>query len=317
MLSPDAPTTRVYGERLGPLTRQHDEDGALARTPAVTADGRRIAVMINVAALADLAGLDPECCDGIGLLRTELLFHEADPPPGEELQLGFYQRFIEWAAGNPVTIRTLDVGGDKPMPGLSVPGEANPFLGVRGIRLCFARPEVFRTQLRALARAAALGPLEVMLPMVTVPDELVRARQMLERRSSRCGPPASRRRAPGRHHGRGAGRRPGHQPLRRRFLFNRHQRSRPVRHRHQPRLGRPGPAARPTQPGGAGADRAVATDGSRRGKVSVCGDMGPSSDPGPGPAAASPAGITSLSVAPAAPSGPVKRRSLVSQPRTP
>ncbi len=150
---------------------------AAQSTPAVSATGTRITVQINVESVEALAGVSPQACDGIGLLRTELLFHEG--PPGEEVQLGFYRRFVEWAAGKPVTIRTLDAGGDKPMPGLTVAGELNPFLGVRGIRLCFAHPEVFRTQLRALARAAALGPLKVMLPMVTVPDELNRARQML------------------------------------------------------------------------------------------------------------------------------------------
>jgi phosphotransferase system enzyme I (PtsI) len=145
--------------------------------PAVSATGARIVVRINVESAEALAGLLPADCDGIGLLRTELLFHEG--PPGEEAQLRFYQRFLAWAAGKPVTIRTLDLGGDKPLAGLTVPGERDPFLGVRGIRLCFTHPELFRTQLRALARAATLGPLEVMLPMVTVPDELVRARQML------------------------------------------------------------------------------------------------------------------------------------------
>jgi phosphoenolpyruvate-protein phosphotransferase (PTS system enzyme I) len=146
--------------------------------PAVSASGSRITVQINVEAENTLAGLPPDACDGIGLLRTELLFH--DGPPPEEVQVAFYRRFLEWSRGRPVTIRTLDAGGDKPVPGLTVPHELNPFLGVRGVRLCFARPEVFRTQLRALARVAVLGPLKVMLPMVTVPDELTRARQMLE-----------------------------------------------------------------------------------------------------------------------------------------
>ena len=84
----------------------------------------------------------------------------------------------EWAAGKPVTIRTLDAGGDKPIAGLTQPGDLNPFLGVRGVRLSLKRPDVFRVQLRALARAAVVGNLKVMIPMVTVPEELERCRAL-------------------------------------------------------------------------------------------------------------------------------------------
>jgi phosphoenolpyruvate-protein phosphotransferase (PTS system enzyme I) len=91
-----------------------------------------------------------------------------------------YRRIAEWARGRPVTIRTLDAGGDKPIPGLTLQAESNPFLGVRGLRLSFARPEAFRTQLRALARAARHGEVKIMLPMVTLPRELVAAREMLD-----------------------------------------------------------------------------------------------------------------------------------------
>ncbi len=88
-------------------------------------------------------------------------------------------KVLEWAAGRPVTIRTIDAGGDKPVKGLTVE-EQNPFLGLRGIRLSLARPEVFRVQLRALARAAAHGNLKIMLPMVTIPAEIAAARRELD-----------------------------------------------------------------------------------------------------------------------------------------
>lgn len=78
--------------------------------------------------------------------------------PDEEDQYRFYRRLIEWAAGRPVTIRTLDAGGDKPIAGVTIEGEGNPFLGVRGLRLSLAKPDIFRVQLRALARAARLAP---------------------------------------------------------------------------------------------------------------------------------------------------------------
>jgi phosphotransferase system enzyme I (PtsI) len=148
--------------------------------PAITADGRRITVLLNIAAPEDLADLDPAICDGIGLVRTEFLFEASLGLPDEETQYGVYRRILDWAEGRPVTIRTLDAGGDKPIPGLTIDGESNPFLGLRGIRLSLARPEVFCLQLRALARAAVHGTLKVMLPMVAVPSELDRARELLD-----------------------------------------------------------------------------------------------------------------------------------------
>src|SRR4029079_14637645 len=95
-------------------------------------------------------------------------------------QVKIYARLIGWAGGRPVTIRPLDAGGDKPIPGLTPEGESNPFLGVRGLRVSLARPGVFRVQLRALARAAPLGKLKVMLPMVTAPYEMTEARRLFE-----------------------------------------------------------------------------------------------------------------------------------------
>lgn len=152
---------------------------ATARQPAVTRDGIPVAVLINLADPAELDRIDPAICDGVGLVRTEFLFHGGGLPD-EERQVAAYTRIVAWAQGRPVTIRTLDAGGDKPIPDLTVDDESNPFLGTRGIRLSLARPGPFRIQLRALARAAAHGPLKVMVPMVTVPAELDAARRMLE-----------------------------------------------------------------------------------------------------------------------------------------
>lgn len=153
---------------------------AAALAPGMTADGTPIRIMLNISDPRELAGLDPSICDGIGLVRTELLFHDRHGLPGEEQQYDVYRRIAEWAQRRPVTIRTLDAGGDKPIPGLTPAGESNPFLGVRGLRLSLARPDVFRTQLRALARAAMHGDVKIMLPMVTQPRELAIARGMLD-----------------------------------------------------------------------------------------------------------------------------------------
>jgi phosphoenolpyruvate-protein phosphotransferase (PTS system enzyme I) len=145
----------------------------------VTKDGTRIALNLNAGSVDELDGLDPAVCDGVGLVRTELLFHAPGGLPDEEAQYQAYRRIVAWAEGRPVTIRTLDAGGDKPIKGVTMDGESNPFLGVRGVRLSLRHPAVFRVQLRALARAAADGDLRIMLPMVTVPAELEASRKLL------------------------------------------------------------------------------------------------------------------------------------------
>ena len=153
---------------------------AAALRPAMTADGTPIRIMLNISDPRELADLDPAICDGIGLVRTEFLFHDRHGLPDEEQQYSTYRRIAEWAQGRPVTIRTLDAGGDKPIPGLTSVGESNPFLGLRGLRLSLAHPDVFRTQLRALARAATHGNVKIMLPMVTQPHELAAARSIFD-----------------------------------------------------------------------------------------------------------------------------------------
>jgi phosphotransferase system enzyme I (PtsI) len=180
IFDPEPETRRLFERRMAAANaaRAAAEAGRVA--PAYTADGRRIAVLLNVTAPEDVAGLDPEICDGIGLVRTEFLFEASHGLPDEDTQYEVYRSILEWAKGRPVTIRTLDAGGDKPIAGLTVDGESNPFLGLRGIRLSLALPEVFRVQLRALSRAAVHGLLKVMLPMIAVPSELDRAGVMLD-----------------------------------------------------------------------------------------------------------------------------------------
>ena len=113
-------------------------------------------------------------------MRSEFLFADGKPLPGEEQQYRAYRRFLEWAEGRPVTIRTLDIGGDKPIAGLTAADERNPFLGLRGVRLTLQRRDVFRIQLRALARAAVHGRLKVVIPMVTIPEELSATASLLD-----------------------------------------------------------------------------------------------------------------------------------------
>jgi phosphotransferase system enzyme I (PtsI) len=180
IFDPEPETRRLFEHRIDAANAARAVADAGRVKPAITAGGRRITVLLNIAAPEDLADLDPAICDGIGLVRTEFLFEASQGLPDEETQYAVYRRILDWAEGRPVTIRTLDAGGDKPIAGLTIDGESNPFLGLRGIRLSLSRPEVFRLQLRALARAAVHGPLKVMLPMVAVPSELDHSAALLD-----------------------------------------------------------------------------------------------------------------------------------------
>jgi len=148
--------------------------------PAITTDGHRVEVVANVAAPEEAQRAVDAGAEGIGLFRTEFLFLDRDGAPSEEEQFAAYSEVTRALNGLPAIIRTLDIGGDKNVPYLDLPSEDNPFLGVRGIRLCFARPDLFRAQLRAILRAASSGPLRIMYPMIASLDELRRARQMTE-----------------------------------------------------------------------------------------------------------------------------------------
>src|SRR3982075_1090204 len=165
IIDPDTDTRAVYRQR---RAEQSEARRAVAafNGAALTASGELVRVMINVTGLAELEDLDPAHVDGIGLMRTEFLFQGREELPTEEEQYQIYRRMVEWAAGKPVTIRTLDAGGDKPITGLTPAGDINPFLGVRGVRLSLRYLDVFRAQLRALARAAVAGNLTGVIPMV-------------------------------------------------------------------------------------------------------------------------------------------------------
>lgn len=159
--------------------QRREADSREAGKPARTADGLVISVSLNISDPSELDLVDPTTCDGIGLVRTELLFHGWRLPDEAE-QLEVYRRIVAWAGGRNVTIRTLDAGGDKPISGLTIDGETNPFLGVRGVRLSLRHPDILTVQLRALARAAAEGPLDVMIPMISVPAEVEAVRALLD-----------------------------------------------------------------------------------------------------------------------------------------
>jgi len=148
--------------------------------PAVTKDGRRIDVGSNAANLEDAQRAAAAGADGIGLLRSEFLFLSSDRLPTEAQQVAVLEQVMGAMAPRPVILRTLDVGADKPLPALPQPPEANPALGVRGLRLqLLRRPDLLMDQLRAALRVARTHPLRLMFPMVSTVDELRQAKQML------------------------------------------------------------------------------------------------------------------------------------------
>ena len=146
--------------------RRHDQDVAEAKAPAVTRDGTRVSLIANIGTPDESDGAIALGAEGVGLFRTEFLFLERTTPPSEDEQCDAYERAIRAFAPHPVTIRLLDVGGDKPIPYVPIAPEANPFLGVRALRLAATEPDLFVTQLRACYRASVAGPVKVMAPMV-------------------------------------------------------------------------------------------------------------------------------------------------------
>ncbi|TAK92385.1 MAG: phosphoenolpyruvate--protein phosphotransferase [Burkholderiaceae bacterium] len=178
--SPDAEAIAAFEQKKTLAAREQADQARYLVAPATTACGQRVQVYINVADGTELDHVDIAHCDGIGLVRTELLLRSMTELQDEERQYKIYRRIMEWAQGKPVTVRTMDAGGDKPIPGYTIDGEENTFLGVRGVRLSLMHPQILTTQLRALARAALIGPLKVMVPMITAPRELDHVRVLLE-----------------------------------------------------------------------------------------------------------------------------------------
>jgi phosphoenolpyruvate-protein phosphotransferase (PTS system enzyme I) len=177
---PDQKIVSEFQTRATTFAERQKTNEAYRLKPALRKDGSRIQVLVNIADPSEVDHIDIASCDGVGLMRSEFLFRDGAPLPGEEQQYRAYRKVLQWAGKKPVIIRTLDIGGDKPIAGLTPIGESNPFLGLRGVRLTLARPDVFRVQLRALARAAVHGHLMVMLPMITVPDEISQSAALLD-----------------------------------------------------------------------------------------------------------------------------------------
>jgi multiphosphoryl transfer protein len=157
------------------------ETEQLARfQPAIMTDGHRIEVVANIGAAVEAEQAVNAGAEGVGLLRTEFLFLNRAEPPTEAEQVAAYTQMTAALNGLPLIIRTLDIGGDKSVPYLNLPPEENPFLGVRGIRLCLQRPDLFHPQLRAIYRTAKTGAVKIMFPMIATLEELAEAKAIAE-----------------------------------------------------------------------------------------------------------------------------------------
>lgn len=180
-VAPDADTLRRAAEDRDNREQRLQAAAEKRMEPAVTRDGHAVEVFANIGDSAGTPAAVEQGAEGIGLLRTELLFMAHSQAPDEATQEAEYRRVLDDLQGRPLVVRTLDVGGDKPLPYWPIDKEENPFLGVRGIRLTLQRPEIMESQLRALLRAADNRPLRIMFPMVGTVEEWRQARDMTER----------------------------------------------------------------------------------------------------------------------------------------
>ena len=178
VVDPDPSTLGAFRERAAARGRRRDDALRRAHEPAVTRDGTTVLVGANVGSDGDARAAVG--ADLAGLVRTEFCFLDRHSAPDVDEQEAAYRAIAEAMDGRRVTLRTLDVGGDKPLDYLAMPREANPFLGVRGLRLALARPGLLADQLRAIVRVAHDHPVDVMFPMVSAVDELVAARRALD-----------------------------------------------------------------------------------------------------------------------------------------
>jgi phosphoenolpyruvate-protein phosphotransferase (PTS system enzyme I) len=181
ILHPDADDLRAFreSERVG--LRQQRILARLRNAPSRTLDGIDIQLHANAESRDDVMQAHALGAAGVGLYRSEFLFLQKPSLPDEEEQYIAYRDLVLGMAGRPVTIRTLDLGADKADGcGLSLPAEPNPALGMRGVRLCLAHEPLFRSQLRAILRASAYGPVRILIPMVTDPREMRAVRSLLQ-----------------------------------------------------------------------------------------------------------------------------------------
>jgi len=187
VVDPPEDVRHEFQARVATLAKRQRKAHARAAEPAVTCDGVTIPVGANIGSVDDARAAAAHGADFAGLVRTEFLFLGRQDAPDVEEQLAVYRKIAESLDGRRITLRTLDVGGDKPLEFLPTPAEVNPYLGVRGIRLSLAHPELLANQLLAMMLLAQQTPVSVMFPMIATLDELLTARTLLDDAINRVG----------------------------------------------------------------------------------------------------------------------------------
>jgi phosphotransferase system enzyme I (PtsI) len=177
-IEPDEKIVNEYTQKSAAFIRDRQETNAFLKGEGLTADGVKIDIGLNIDEVEDDLRVQ-EYADSVGLFRTEFLYMGRKTLPSEEEQFSVYKKTLAAFGKKPVILRTLDIGGDKKISSIDLPKEENPFLGNRAIRLCFSRPDIFKTQVRAALRASVFGNLWLMLPMVGSLDDIRRAKELI------------------------------------------------------------------------------------------------------------------------------------------
>jgi phosphoenolpyruvate-protein phosphotransferase (PTS system enzyme I) len=179
ILKPEQAELSSYQEQLQQIKEKEAYDQELSTKEVILPSGEQVTMLANISSPNDVEKTIAHGADGIGLFRSEFLFMNASEAPNEEVQFQAYKSVLSAMNEKPVTIRTLDIGGDKSIPYLNLPKEENPFLGYRAIRICLQEKVLFQTQLRALLRASYYGKLKILIPLITSVEEILQTKEML------------------------------------------------------------------------------------------------------------------------------------------
>ncbi|MGF3077067.1 phosphoenolpyruvate--protein phosphotransferase [Facklamia sp. P12945] len=171
---------KEYQHKGDQFKQDQEELKKLVASPSITSDGKTVEIAANIGTPKDVEGAIDNGADGVGLYRTEFLYMNASDFPSEDDQYRAYRQVLEAVDGKGVVVRTMDIGGDKHLPYMKLPQEMNPFLGYRAIRISIDKPEMFKTQLKALLRASVHGDLKIMFPMIATISEFRQAKSLLE-----------------------------------------------------------------------------------------------------------------------------------------
>ncbi|MCV3755143.1 phosphoenolpyruvate--protein phosphotransferase [Limosilactobacillus fermentum] len=180
IIDPSDDQVKEYEAKAEAFEAERAEWAKLVDAPSVSKDGKEFEIAANIGTPDDTEDAVKQGADGVGLFRSEFLYMDNDHMPSEDEQFEAYKKSVVGMNGKPVVVRTMDIGGDKPLDYMPLPKEENPFLGYRAIRICLDRPELFKTQLRALVRASEFGPVSIMFPMIATVAELRQAKAIFE-----------------------------------------------------------------------------------------------------------------------------------------